>query len=79
MRPDQLGDYRVPSDARLHPDGVRVAFVVSRMDLEEDRYVRTIWLWDGDRACPLTWGEADTAPRLVTGRRAPGLLAKRFG
>jgi len=63
MRPDQLGDYRVPSDARLHPDGVRVAFVVSRMDLEGDRYVRTIWLWDGDRARPLTSGEADTAPR----------------
>jgi len=63
MRPDQLGDYRVPSDARLHPDGVRVAFVVSRIDLEGDRYVRAIWLWDGDRARPLTSGEADTAPR----------------
>jgi len=63
MRPDQLGDYRVPSDARLHPDGIRVAFVVSRMDLEGDRYVRTIWLWDGDRARPVTSGEVDTTPR----------------
>lgn len=63
MRPDQLGDYRVPSDARLHPDGVRVAFVVTQMDLEGDRYVQTIWLWDGGQARPLTSGEADTTPR----------------
>ncbi len=63
MRPDQLGDYRVPSDARLHPDGVRAAFVVTQMDLEEDRYVRRIWLWDGAEARPLTSGDMDTTPR----------------
>jgi len=63
MRPDQLGDYRAPSDARLHPDGVRAAFVVTQMDLDEDRYVRRIWLWDGDEARPLTSGDMDTAPR----------------
>ena len=34
MRPDQLGDFRVPSDAILHPDGERGAFVVTRMDLD---------------------------------------------
>jgi len=63
MRPDQLGDYRSPSDARLHPDGVRAAFVVTQMDLDEDRYVRRIWLWDGDEARPLTSGDMDTTPR----------------
>ena len=63
MRPDQLGDYRAPSDARLHPDGVRAAFVVTQMDLDEDLYVRRIWLWDGDEARPLTSGGMDTAPR----------------
>ena len=63
MRPDQLGDYRSPSDARLHPDGVRAAFVVTQMDLDEDRYVRRIWLWDGDEARPLTSGDMDMAPR----------------
>jgi len=63
MRPGQLGDYRVPSDPRLHPDGVRAAFVVTQMDLEGDRYVRRIWLWDGSEARPLTAGDMDIAPR----------------
>ncbi len=63
MRPEQLGDYRTPSDARIHPDGSQVAFVVTQMDLEGDRYVRRIWLWDGDAARPLTAGPTDVAPR----------------
>ena len=63
MRPDQLGDYRRPSDPRLAPDGVQVAFVVTQMDLGEDRYVSRIWLWDGSGARPLTAGPRDTAPR----------------
>jgi hypothetical protein len=40
MKPDQIGDYRVPSDPRIYPDGIRAAFVVIRMDLEDDRYTR---------------------------------------
>ncbi|MEA3502954.1 MAG: hypothetical protein U9R47_09295, partial [Actinomycetota bacterium] len=79
MRPDQLGDFRVPSDARLHPDGRRVVFVVTQMDLDEDRYVRRIWLWDVDEARPLTSGGMDTTPRwspdgsrLAFLRKGPG-------
>ena len=63
MRPDQLGDYLVPSDPRMHPDGVRAAFVVTRIDVEEDRYARRIWLWDGESARPLTAGPGDSSPR----------------
>jgi dipeptidyl aminopeptidase/acylaminoacyl peptidase len=63
MRPEQLGDFAVPSDPRLHPDSERIAFVVTRMDLETDEYLRRIWLWDGSAARPLTSGPADTAPR----------------
>jgi len=63
MRPDQLGDYKVPTDPRLHPDGVRVAFVVTTIDVDGDRYVRKIWLWNGETARPLTSGDADFAPR----------------
>jgi len=63
MRPDQLGDYRIPSDPRIHPDGARAAFVVSKMDLEEDRYARRIWLWDGETARPATSGPGDSSPR----------------
>lgn len=63
MRPDQLGDLRQPSDPCLHPDGVRVAFVVTRIDLDEDAYERRIWLWDGEAARPLTAGPSDGKPR----------------
>jgi dipeptidyl aminopeptidase/acylaminoacyl peptidase len=63
MRPDQLGDYRVPSDPRIHPDGVRAAFVVTQMNLEEDRYDQRIWLWDGEEARPITSGAGDSSPR----------------
>jgi len=63
MRPDQLGEFRVPSDAYLHPDGERVVFVVTQMDLEEDEYVRQLWLWDGEAARQLTSGRTDHSPR----------------
>ena len=63
MRPDQLGDFATPSDPRLHPDGERIAFVVTKMDLEDDKYRRRIWLWDGDSARPLTSGPTDSSPR----------------
>ncbi|MFV1971234.1 MAG: prolyl oligopeptidase family serine peptidase, partial [Acidimicrobiia bacterium] len=79
MRPYQLGDFRIPSDAYLHPDGVRVAFVVTQMDLEEDEYVRQLWLWDGEAAGQLTSGRADGSPRwspdgatLAFLRKGPG-------
>ena len=39
------------------------AFVVTTMDLDEDEYVRQIWLWDGSEARPITSGRADMSPR----------------
>ena len=63
MKPDQLGDYRVPSDACLHPDGERAAFVLTQMDLDADEYVNTIWLRDGTGVRQLTAGGADRHPR----------------
>jgi dipeptidyl aminopeptidase/acylaminoacyl peptidase len=79
MRPDQLGDFRVPSDAFLHPDGTRAVFVVTQMDLEEDEYVRQIWLWDGEACRQLTSGRSDASPRwspdgatLAFLRKGPG-------
>jgi len=51
------------SDPQIHPDGVRVAFVVSRMNLDEDRYDREIWLWDGATSRRFTHGPADSRPR----------------
>jgi dipeptidyl aminopeptidase/acylaminoacyl peptidase len=59
MTPDQLDQIKVPSDPRLSPDGARVAFVVSRPNLEDDRYDRTIWIDDS----VFTSGPGDLAPR----------------
>jgi dipeptidyl aminopeptidase/acylaminoacyl peptidase len=63
MRPDDLTRFATLSEAVLHPDGVRIAFAVSRMNLEDDRYDRHIWLWDGSECRPFTHGPADTRPR----------------
>lgn len=51
------------SDPQLHPDGGRVAFVVSRMNEADDRYDRRIWLWDGRRAVAFSAGPGDRRPR----------------
>ncbi|HSQ38352.1 MAG TPA: S9 family peptidase, partial [Acidimicrobiia bacterium] len=61
--PDDLSRFATVSDPQLHPDGSRVAFVVSRLDLEKDRYHRQLWLWDGAAARPFTHGPADGRPR----------------
>ena len=48
------------------------------MDLDEDSYVRSIWMWDGDTK-PFTTGRGDTSPRwspdgtkLAFLRKGPG-------
>ncbi len=76
MRPDQLGDFRVPSDAYLHPDGERVVFIVTQLDLDADEYVRQLWLWDGTNARPLTAGRADSNPRWSPDGRTLAFLRK---
>lgn len=63
MLPKDLASYASISDPQLHPDGVRVAFVVSRMNFEADRYDRAVWLWDGGEARQLTHGPVDLRPR----------------
>ncbi len=79
MQPGQLADYRVPSDAVLHPDGTGVAFVLTSMDLEEDRYVRRIWSWDGTETRPLTSGSMDTSPRWSPDGATLAFLRKGTG
>lgn len=63
MQLDDLSRFSQVGDARLHPDGIRVAFSVSRLDVDEDRYERRVWLWDGTSARPFTHGPGDSAPR----------------
>lgn len=47
----------------MHPDGTRVAFTVTRIDIEADRYVSEISLWDGQRTRAFTHGPGDRSPR----------------
>ncbi|HXV71592.1 MAG TPA: S9 family peptidase [Acidimicrobiia bacterium] len=59
MTPDQLAEIRIPSDPRLSPAGDKVAYVVSRPNLEDDRYDRSLWV--DDRR--YTEGPGDSSPR----------------
>ena len=63
MTPDELATFATVTDPQLHPDGLRVAFVVSRMNFDDNRYDRSIWLWDGAATKPFTHGPVDSRPR----------------
>ncbi len=63
MRPQDLSLLATPSDPQLHPDGVRVAFTVATPDLDGDRYVSRVHLFDGTATRVLTHGPSDSAPR----------------
>ena len=63
LRPADLQHLAVPSDPRLHPDGARVAYVLAEVDTDDDRELRTIHLWDGQRGRRFTHGPSDTSPR----------------
>jgi len=63
VRPSDLQHLEVPSDPQLHPDGRRVAYVLTRPDVEEDRYDRTIHVTDGGRSVRFTHGPGDSSPR----------------
>ena len=65
MRPSDLSRLHAVTDPRVHPDGRRIAFVVSTPDLEADAYVRRIHLWDATDGATrqLTHGPKDAAPQ----------------
>lgn len=63
MQPSDLEHLTVPSDPQLHPDGVRTAYVLTEIDVGEDRYVRTIHVHDSGGTRRFTHGPSDTSPR----------------
>ena len=63
MQPSDLAHLAAPSDPQLHPDGVRTAYVLTEIDVGEDRYVRRIHLHDGAGTRRFTHGPSDTSPR----------------
>ncbi|MEY2478055.1 MAG: hypothetical protein QOG87_3370, partial [Actinomycetota bacterium] len=52
MKPDDVGHLTDVSQPRLSPDGRRVAFVVTTVDLEENTYRSRVWLAATDGSTP---------------------------
>ena len=63
MQPSDLDHLAVPGDPQLHPDGVRTVYVLTEVDVDDDRYVRTIHLHDRAGTRRFTHGPSDTSPR----------------
>jgi dipeptidyl aminopeptidase/acylaminoacyl peptidase len=76
VRPSDLDHLAVPGDPQLHPDRVRTAYVLTEVDVEEDRYHRTIHLHDGAGTRRFTHGPSDTSPRWSPDGRWLAFLRK---
>lgn len=63
MRPDQLGDYSIPGDVQVNPATGDVVYVSTTMDLEDDKYLRHLWILSDGKNRRLTEGNADSSPR----------------
>ena len=82
MLPADLFRLKLVSDARISPDGTRVAFVVTRLDEEQDEYLSAIWMVPAGGGEPrqFTYGpKRDTAPRWSPDGRMLAFLSERDG
>ncbi len=77
---ESLIHLRLVSSPAVSPDGKKVLFTVSKMDLEKDRYVNNIWLYDAeeDRYEAVTSGPADFCPRWSSGGDRFLFMGRRF-
>jgi dipeptidyl aminopeptidase/acylaminoacyl peptidase len=76
VRPSDIAHLVTPSDPRWHPDGRHLAFVVTRVDVDEDRYDRRIHRTDGEVTHQLTAGPEDGSPRWSPDGRQLAFLRK---
>jgi dipeptidyl aminopeptidase/acylaminoacyl peptidase len=76
VKPTDLDHLAIPSDPQLHPDGTRVVYVLTEVDVADDRYVRTLHLWDGAGTRRFTHGPGDTLPRWSPDGRWLAFLRK---
>jgi dipeptidyl aminopeptidase/acylaminoacyl peptidase len=76
VRPADIDHLAVPADPQLHLDGHRVAYVLSEVDVDDDRYVRTIHVWDGQTTRRFTHGPSDGSPRWSPDGRWLAFLRK---
>ncbi len=80
MVPEDLLRIRFVSDPQLHPDGRRVAFVVTMLSEARDEYLSTIWIVDVDGGEPRQFTRGprrDTAPRWSSDGRWLAFVSER--
>ena len=66
IRVEDLRGFQFVSDPRVSPDGRRIAFVLSRINIEKDAYERHVWMADASSGGveQFTYGQgSDTYPR----------------
>jgi dipeptidyl aminopeptidase/acylaminoacyl peptidase len=81
LAPESLAKLQFVSDPQISPDGRRIAYVVTRVDLERDTYDADLWLIDGSEAPRLIVGARgdDTRPRWSPDARALAFVSARSG
>jgi len=68
-----------PADPQISPDGSKVAFVVVRPSLSENRYINEVWIVDSESGSVLATlsGEGDSAPRWSPDSRSIVFVSRR--
>ena len=72
----RLHGIAAPSDPVVSPDGEKVAYVVTKIDVEEDRYIRDIWMATPKGHRRFTTGESDGSPQWSPDGRRLAFLRK---
>lgn len=82
VRPDDLAEIEVISDVQVSPDGRRIAYTLTRMDLDADTYRSMIWVVPADGGEPVQFTQGpgrDDAPRWSPDGACLAFLSDRDG